>query len=262
MGSSVARRVLHTPAVHAIEREFWFRVTATQAETFLARVWSVLTVDVHEPARPVTWCRTTYLDTEDFEYLRSSARPTERRVRVREYATAADRESTPLLTGVATLEFKASSATSRTMLRLPLPAAVAARIVRGEPLPPEWRAQLAAVPLLESVCDGLRSGWLAPRLTTWCRRLSLSGRGVRVTLDEEIVYAPAVAIGRVGEPAPPPVTIGGETGGVLELKAPEDPPGWLLAAARDLPERPISKYRAGMDLALGGRLSAALPRAA
>jgi hypothetical protein len=177
--------------------------------------------------RPLTFHRTTYFDTPDFAYYRGSG-ALNRRLRVREYATAAHASDLPILTGGCYLELKQSSGGRRAKTRLALP-------------PDQVDTEL------ERIGDGM----LAPCLMTWYHRAALSddSERLRVTLDSRLVYCRPGRVG--GDPA-------GEPRGmfargpdyILEIKAWGELPAWLVLMLRGLRESVgFSKFRAGMQAA-------------
>jgi hypothetical protein len=101
---------------------------------------------------------------------------------------------------------------------------------------------------------------MAPRLTTWYRRASLtaeSGR-LRITLDERLTFCRAQIVGVVGaEVAPSPADIVAPgPARILEVKHWGDRPVWLAWALDGLePARNFSKFKMGMA-ALNKRLDA------
>jgi hypothetical protein len=145
--------------------EHRFLPSREQANRFLAEVASRLTIVIHDPARPVGYCRTTYLDTPGGEYHRTSRTPLARRLRVREYAAAASLDDPARLTGACHLELKETCGSLRMKRRSQLGGELARRDV-------------------------------LPVVTTWYRRLELVDGGVRVTFDEELAFGPPVPLGQ------------------------------------------------------------------
>lgn len=241
-----------TGPYHTPEHEHRFVLRREQAETFIKAVAPNLTLDVYDARRPVSYTRTTYLDTEDLAYFRSCDQPhtVHRRVRIREYAAARDLDETPTLTGVCVLELKESSGPVRSKARFRSPPEVISHIVRfrGE-VPLLWRQSLEQMQALRALQSCFGADNLAPRVTTWYRRASLSGENgrVRVTLDEGIRFFAPAPIGNAGEPAEPPQIIGYGPGRVLEVKYVGDPPDWLTGPMAGLKEANFSKFRAGIE---------------
>lgn len=234
------------------EHEHRFVLRREQAETFVKAVAPWLTLDVYDERRPVSYTRTTYLDTEDLAYFRSCDEngPMCRRIRIREYAAARSLDEIPTLTGVCVLELKESSGPVRSKARFRSPPDVIAHIVRfkGE-VPLLWRQSLEQMQALRALQSCFGSDNLAPRVTTWYRRASLSGENgrVRVTLDEGIRFFAPTAVGNAGDPAEPPQIIGYGPGRVLEVKYVGEPPEWLKSPMAGLREANFSKFRAGIE---------------
>ncbi len=95
----------------AFEREQRFLLTRAQTVAFLRAVSTHVVPELHDRARPLSFTRTTYLDSVDLAYLRSCTGRVARRLRLREYAAASNLHETPLLTGVSFLELKQSAGT-------------------------------------------------------------------------------------------------------------------------------------------------------
>jgi hypothetical protein len=232
-----------------VERRYILRREA--AEAFIHAVAPRLSLDVYDEVRPVSYTRTTYLDTDDLAYYRSFDGHVMRRVRIREYAAGRDLDDTPTLSGVCVLELKESSGQIRSKARFRSPPHVIAHLVRhrGE-APLLLRQTLDQMQALRALQACFSADLLTPRVTTWYRRASLSGEGgrVRVTLDEGIKFCKPCLIGAPGEHAEPQEIIGYGPGRVIEVKYIGEPPAWLLEAMRLLPEEAnFSKFRAGME---------------
>lgn len=119
--------------------------------------------------RNLTFVRTTYFDSDDHELFRSQRR---RRVRLREYAGARRPDGIPALTGLCAFEVKESWDHPRRKARTAGDRAELMRLLRrgpGRPLDPD---------IARAAAQG-KSGWLRPRLTTFFRRLSFTGPGIR-----------------------------------------------------------------------------------
>src|SRR3990170_5097434 len=186
-----------SPNLAGGESERKFILGREEAEAFIARVATRLTLDCYDLARPVAYSRTTYLDTEDLAYFRSCDGPVARRVRVREYAAAPDVDQAPVLTGVCFLELKENAGPIRSKARVGAPPHVIAQIIAGAAIDPRWATTLEEMRPYQIIREALTAGALLPRLTTWYRRASMSGDGgmVRVTLDEQIAFARPALIG-------------------------------------------------------------------
>jgi hypothetical protein len=184
---------------------------------------------IYQPDRPVAWARTTYLDTADERYLRSSGRSSRLRVRLRQYAAAADPDRPALAMPGTWLEIKRSAGLHRRKLRIRMSAGEIAGVLRGG---------------------------LVPQVTTWYRRRSFAGAGVRLTVDQDITFCPPSLPVAAGEPAEPDGLLAREARAVLEVKsASGDPlPEWLFAALAALPlDAGYSKLRAAVAARDGER---------
>src|SRR5215468_10196631 len=96
-------------ALDPFENEQRYVLTRAQTVAFYASIGTRVALELYDRSRPVSYTRTTYLDTEDFSYFRSCDGPVARRLRVREYAVAAAPGDTAFLSGVCFLELKQSS---------------------------------------------------------------------------------------------------------------------------------------------------------
>ena len=231
------------------ERERKFLVPATLATVFLDAVAGATRVEIHDPSRPVAYARTTYLDTPQLRYLRSSTSGVAKRLRIREYASAPDLDTAPVLTGECFLELKESADSLRSKCRFSAPPEVIAALVQSSgALVLAGDEQQGALGALVAL---LREDAPAPRMTTWYRRVSRSGENgrVRITVDDGLCFArprPVGLPGRLAAPAPEDIVAAVE-GRVVELKYRGEAPRWLVDALRLLPEAlGYSKFRAGM----------------
>lgn len=206
-----------------------------------------LELDVYDAERPVAYSRTTYLDTDQQDFYRSCQEgPVARRLRIREYAAAARLDELPELTGMPFLEYKESSGARRRKARFAAPPDVITALIDGKELPDVWHRQLAQEPEIQAFEAAFREQLLAPRMTTWYRRVSLSAPGVRVTLDEGIWFCPPVRPGNAGEPATPELAAAGGPGRIVEVKVQDQAPPWLVEAMDGLTESThFSKFVAG-----------------
>lgn len=219
------------------ELEQRFLVAPDEARGFLARVASEIPADVFDPARPIAFVRTTYFDTDDLELFRSQRR---RRVRLREYAGSPGPEGIPTLTGDCAFELKEGSDRVRRKARVVGDRVDLMRLLRRGPYRP-------IDPDLARAAADVRCGRLRPRLTTFFRRRSYTGELMRITLDELLVFARPVRLGRAGEPAEPGEVIGRGPPLVLEVKLAAPRPAWLDEATRDfLLMTRFSKFKGGM----------------
>jgi hypothetical protein len=240
------------------EAERRFFVSRAQAEAFLHEVAPRLRLEVHDAERPIAFARTTYLDTDDLLYYQSSRDQVKRRLRVREYAAAADPEAEPVLTGVCALELKETTGVMRSKARLVAPADVIAFILdSGGSAPPAWKERLSRMRAFSAIQESLRFDVPAPRVTTFYRRASLGGADgrVRITLDEGARYCRPVRLGKVGEVATPPEPVADGPRRILEIKTMGTPPDWLATAMDSARLEPapesFSKFSAAMEIVLG-----------
>src|SRR2546428_6833676 len=108
----------HAPdaARHATtEREWKFVLDAGRAQTFLSAIERWTAPILH--GAPLSFTRTTYLDTDDLAWFRKPAGGVERRLRVRQYARAFGENDAPRLDAGCCLELKESSGSERRKLR-------------------------------------------------------------------------------------------------------------------------------------------------
>ncbi len=223
------------------ELEERYLVAPGEARVFLARAADHMSPDLFDAARPIAFARTTYFDTDDLDLFRSKRR---RRVRLREYAGAPGPEGIPSLTGVGAFELKESTGAERRKARFVGERSDLLRLLRRGPHRP-------IDPDLARAAAEVRSGRLRPRMTTFFRRRSYSGDGIRITLDDRLTFARPVRLGRAGEPAEPTDLIGRGPQLVLEIKLACPRPRWVDEAARGfLVMNRFSKFKGGM-LALG-----------
>jgi hypothetical protein len=238
------------------EYELKFVVPLERARAFLRTLQDRLRVTVYDRVLPVAFARTTYLDTPDWRYLRSSAAEVSRRLRIRQYAAAPDDGVPARLTGLCFIEYKESAAGRRRKARLQiLPYDIAAMLADPAAILSAYRHRDgdAADVLLGEMAGAM----LAPQLMTWYRRQSLvdSGGLVRVTLDTEIAFAPALPLDAMsaieGHGCEPVHGVGQAPECLLELKYDRTPPDWLAAAVGLLGAPPavrLSKYVMGMQI--------------
>lgn len=241
----------------AVEYEIKFLVSLERARSFLEAVRDWLHVTIYDPALPVAFARTTYLDTPDWRYLRCSSGEVLRRLRIRQYAGAPDDGIPARLTGLCFLEFKESAANQRRKARLRmLPYDIAALLRDPRAILAAHRdSDREAAEVLLREMAGVR---LTPQLMTWYRRQSLAdfGQRVRVTLDTEIAFCPPLAPAVMSEieahDCEPVRAVGRAPTCLLEIKYDRAPPSWLAAAVQHtLGEPPavrLSKYVMGMRI--------------
>lgn len=221
----------------AAETEVRFLVAPGEARSFLARAAQHLSPDLFNAARPIVFVRTTYFDSDERELFRSQRR---RRIRLREYAGAPGADGIPTLTGICAFEVKEQAAGLRCKARMVADRAELMRLLRRGP-------GRAIDPTLAQAAAQVKSGWLRPRLTTFFRRRSLGGDGLRVTLDDRLCFCRPVRMGRAGEPAEPSEIVGRGPHLILEVKSSAGQPAWLAEAVRDfLVMTRFSKFKGGM----------------
>lgn len=243
--------------------EWKFVVSRPIAERFVEAIEPHVCREIHDPARPVAYTRTTYLDTEDFSYLRSGEAGSGRRLRLREYASAEHLGAPPILTGEPYLELKESAGGARTKMRFRAPAAFLHELVdrHGDVSldrePPRELETLRAI---------LRTDRPLPHVTTWYRRESWIGGRFRITVDAGLTFLRAVPAGERGACARPEGILDRFPGRIVEIKQyggnPGELPEWLVGALALLP-RPceFSKFREAMlrilreRAAIGGTVS-------
>jgi hypothetical protein len=258
-----------TPSNDPFDHELRFLLSRAEMRRFLDAVAARAAVEIYDPTRPISYTRTTYLDTDDLGYFRSGEGEPARRLRVREYAVAAAPKDDPVLSGVAFIELKQHAGDARSKVRLAATPSEIARLVdaRGA-LEPE-RAPNSA---LAAIAHELALPSMAPRLATWYRRLCLTadGRRVRITLDERLTFCRPQPIGAAGDPAAPRAreVVAAFPARVLEVKHCGEMPLWLGPALEALqPADSFSKFRMGMTAfghggeasSDGGRAASAAP---
>jgi hypothetical protein len=224
------------------EWEHKYAVRSLPLARFLRAVDGWVVPEVHDPARPIQYTRTTYLDTPDRAYLRSGATGLRVRLRIREYAAARTLAEAPVLTGLCFLELKESEGTRRTKVRWPAPAALVRTLVATGGL---LLGETGAPPELAL---RLREDRPVPVATTWYRRRAfVNADGVRITVDDAVSFSAPVPSGAPGLPAAPEDPVEALAGHILEVKHTGAPPPWLAAALTGLPaQTSASKF----DLAM------------
>jgi hypothetical protein len=211
-----------------------------------------IAAEIHDQVRPRSFTKTTYLDTSDLEYLRSYYRPLTRRLRVRQYASSGCVDDLPVFSSPCYLELKETYGLTRDKIRFSMSPQLLPRLLDGThdlgDLAPE-ACQLH--PQLGRVVAQLKRGLLRPVLTTWYRRHTFVGEAgrVRLTFDQNLVYAQEAPQGQIGRAAAPTCVLGAGPAWVFEVKCRGETPGWLKDVIIGLPEsREYSKYRAGMEM--------------
>ncbi|HEY6475211.1 MAG TPA: VTC domain-containing protein [Polyangia bacterium] len=242
----------NTPSNDPFDHEQRFLLSRTEMRRFLEAIAPRAAVEIYDPERPISYTRTTYLDTNDLAYFSSPEGAPARRLRIREYAVAASVTDEPVLSGVAFIELKQHEGAARSKMRLSAtPAEIARLIARHEvhQPSPEATAPWSAIALELSLPT------MAPRVATWYRRLCLTaeGRRVRITLDENLTFCRPQPIGDAGTLAAPRgrEIVAAFPARVLEVKHCGEMPVWLQPALAALePADGFSKFQMGMT-ALG-----------
>ena len=234
---------------HASEHEHKYALAPERADAFLAAVAAHLTSKIYDDARPIAYARTTYLDTEDLTYLGSSGTPLARRLRVREYAAAANGDAPGVLTGVCFLELKESGGGRRRKVRLSAPPHVVADMIAHRGVLALHPAILASSPF-DALARELAAHAVAPRLTVWYRRRSLASAAdrVRITLDTGVTFCQPAPVGARERADERTEIVGHGPDAILEIKHSGTLPPWLADAMAQFgaPER-FSKYELGMS---------------
>lgn len=214
------------------QRELKMVLTANQAARVLACGAGHLSEVFYDRSQPVSYTRTTYLDTEAGALLHGDGSPLIRRVRIREYASAANGLANPALTGACYIELKQRVGDRRVKTRARIAAGWAARMLRGDCGYPAWLPHH-----LE----------LQPQASVVYRRRSYreSQTGLRITLDSDLT---------IGEPTVPGAPIElqlhpPQRPRILEVKGSGPLPEWLRTACVALGVTPVSlsKYQLAMD---------------
>jgi hypothetical protein len=249
MGSA---RGTNTPSKDPFDHEQRFLLSRTEMRRFLQAIAPRTAVEIYDPERPISYTRTTYLDTNDLAYFSALEGAPARRLRVREYAVAASLEDEPILSGVAFIELKQHEGAARSKMRLSASPAELARLIARHDV---HHASADAMAPLSAIALELSLPTMAPRVATWYRRLCLTGDGrrVRITLDENLTFCRPQPIGDAGEPAAPGAKeiVAAFPARVLEVKYCGEMPVWLQPALEPLqPADGFSKFQMGMT-ALG-----------
>lgn len=228
------------------ERERKFVTTSRSLRAFLERIETRTALEVHDAARPATWNRTTYLDTHDFAYLNSAREGrTSRKLRIREYASAASPLHPPRLSGLCFLELKETGGSFRSKTRVPADPSLLLRMLEG---PGVAEAELDGT--LRVFQRLIQCDRPLPKLTTWYRRITRvsRNRALRITIDSDLCFAQPVLIGteslRTAAPQSPVERV---SFSVVEVKSDGELPDWLRRAVASLHEvQEFSKFRRGM----------------
>lgn len=241
----VSSQALHGPERPRVEweRERKFVTTPGGIVHFLTEIDARTALRVHDPARPIAYNRTTYLDTDDLSFLRSSRLgPIARKLRIREYASAETPESTPALCDGCFLELKESGDSFRSKTRVSADSALLSRILENGTCGESDES-------LDAIHRLIRDEHVRPKLTTWYRRItrvSLDER-IRITVDSGLSFASPVRPGDREAPAEPASPVARVPFSVVEVKCTGEVPEWLARALEPLREVPgFSKFEQGM----------------
>ncbi len=233
------------------DHELRFLLSHGEMRRFLNTIAARTAIEIYDPARPISYTRTTYLDTDDLTYFRTGEGAPARRLRIREYAIAASPKDAPILSGVAFVELKEHDGPVRRKVRLAASPAEIARMLAARAVGPSSNMTAGQTELARE----LALPTMAPRLATWYRRLCLTAdaRRIRITLDENLTFCRPQLIGDPGSLAAPRdrEVIAMFPARVLEIKHSGEMPFWLGPALESLqPADSFSKFRMGMT-ALG-----------
>jgi hypothetical protein len=237
--------------VESVEHEERFVLTRAQVTRFFATVGARAAVETYDLARPIAYTRTTYFDTDDSRYLRSCEGAVARRLRLREYAMAASLEDVPVLSSTACLELKQNTGTARSKVRIQASPTLLRQLIERRGQRDPAFASLEPLSALATLEAELATHSIAPRLTTWYRRASLTaelGR-LRITLDERLTFCRPQIVGIVGAEVAPSAAdvVAPGPARILEIKYWGDRPEWLARALEGLePAHGFSKFKMGM----------------
>ena len=237
--------------VESVEHEERFVLTRAQVTRFFATIGARAAVETYDLARPIAYTRTTYFDTDDSRFLRSCEGPVSRRLRLREYAMAASLEDVPVLSSTACLELKQNTGTARSKVRIQASPTLLRQLIERRGQRDPAFASLEPLSALATLEAELATHSIAPRLTTWYRRASLTaelGR-LRITLDERLTFCRPQIVGVVGAEVAPSAAdvVAPGPARILEIKYWGDQPAWLARALEGLePAHGFSKFKMGM----------------
>ncbi len=230
--------------------ELRFLLTRSETARFLEGAGGHAELTTYDPEHPIAYTRTTYFDTADAAYLTSSVEELARRLRVRQYAFAATAEEPPVFSGIGYIELKQHLGASRSKVRF---AASAAEIAALLAAPGPAAAAADTNQPLAIVARELAIPTMAPRLSTWYRRVCLTASDplVRLTLDEGLQFCRPQPVGRGGQPAAPAPreVVAAFPARILEVKYQGTVPAWLQALLAGLRAAPLhfSKFHIGMQ---------------
>ena len=233
------------------DHEQRYLLSRGEMRRFLDTVAPRAAIEIYDPERPISYTRTTYLDTNDLAYFRTGDGAPARRLRIREYAVAATAKDAPVLSGVAFVELKQHDGPARSKVRFAASPVEIARLLGHREAGPSLTMTAAQA----EIARELALPTMAPRLATWYRRLCLTAeaRRVRITLDENLTFCQPQPFGEAGTLAAPREreVVAAFPARVLEIKHCGEMPFWLGPALESLqPAASFSKFRMGMT-ALG-----------
>ena len=231
-------------SVLARAREFErkFVVPAESAARFLEAIESRTALELADRARPVSYNRTTYLDTPDRAFFRSGGTGIARKLRIREYANARVPGAPPAFSSEIYFEIKESGNGFRSKVRVPL-AGLAAELFSSD--------MLATHPSLSSIREVLAGQRVVPMLTTFYRRVRRTclDAPVCVTVDTDVRFSPPVEPGCALICASPLYFL---RGAIIEIKTAGVLPAWLVDELGQAGEATaFSKFEHGMRLLEG-----------
>ena len=240
-----------TASTDPFDHELRYLLSHGEMRRFLSAIAARAAIEIYDRERPISYTRTTYLDTDELTYFRSGSGQPARRLRVREYAVATTTKDAPVLSAVAFAELKEHDGPTRRKIRLAASPAEIAQLLADRKAGPSANMTAGQAELARE----LARPTMAPRLATWYRRLCLTGdaRRVRITLDENLTFCRPQPIGDPGSLAAPREwdVIAAFPARVLEVKHCGDMPYWLGSALESLqPAESFSKFGMGMT-ALG-----------
>ena len=157
------------------DHELRYLLSHGETRRFLNAVAARAAIEIYDRERPISYTRTTYLDTDDLTYFRSGPGQPARRLRVREYAVATTPKDAPMLSGVAFVELKEHDGPARRKIRLAASPAEIAQLLANRKAGPSSNMTAGQAELARE----LARPTMAPRLATWYRRLCLTAEARR-----------------------------------------------------------------------------------
>ena len=237
-----------SPAPVSQDRERRFLPSREALESFLRAASAWTKPCVYDNGLPFAFTRTTYFDTEQRDFLDSCQHGHTQRLRLREYAGTADLAQPAVLTGTRFLELKTNRREQRTKVRAPLTAEEASALLAGTALP---ESSAAARLLRDSPHSPVR-----PWVMAWYRRSTLANAdaSVRITVDEDLMFALPPEHSRQDLPAAPTRLIQQAPATLMEVKWWGSSPAWLAGLLEQLQafETHDSKFEQGMRALLDG----------